>query len=332
MPNKCDYDRALLRSYLRSQDQVIAREQAHQCELTDRAIDYRLRPGGPWQRVLPGIYLAHTGSISLHQQQVAALLYAGKESALTGAIAARRHGVECPGLKAIDVLVPADSRRQNRGFVRVFRTTRMPENLQQTGTIKFVPSVRAVADAARLMTRLEDVRAVVSSALQRGTCSFQELARELKDGPSAGSRFLTLTLAEVSDGARSNAEIGLHKLIDRSDLEKPLYNARLYTEDHVFIAEADTWWQRAGIIGEVDSRQYHFKAADYAATQKRHNRIEGYGISVQHWLPSVIRESPGAVLNDLERAIEAGYQRPPLRLITMVNGEVVPMPSLSPTA
>lgn len=332
MPVKCDYDRDRLQTILRSQDKVITREQALKCRLSSRAIDHRIRPGGPWQRVLPGVYLAHTGPITLYQQQIASLLYAGDKSALTGVIATRWHGLDRREVTAIDVLVPVDERRQSRGFVRVTRTSRMPEDLRRKKAVRFVPAARAVADAARNMTRLDDVRAIVANALQLNRCSFQELMTELAEGPSAGSRFLSMALAEVSDGARSNAEIDLHKLIDRSDLEKPLYNASIYTEDMVFIAQADAWWQRAGVAGEVDSWKYHFKnAADYTATQKRHNRMESYGISVQHWLPNVILNESATVLEDLGRAIEAGHQRPPLKLVTVVDGEIVPMPELSGT-
>jgi len=326
MPIKCDYDKGRLRAWLRLQNGVIARWQALQCGLTPKAIDYRVGRGGKWQRVLPGVYLAETGSISPEQREVAALLYAGKDSMITGAMAVRRHHVECPGLNVIDVLVPAREHRQSTEFVRVMRTTQMPGNSYKTGAVRFAPPARAVADAARLMKRFDDVRTVVSSALQRGRCLFEELARELDDGPSAGSRYLGMALAEVSDGARSNAEIRLHKLIDRSELEKPLYNASLYTRDGIFIAKADAWWQRAGVAGEVDSRQYHFTAADYRDTQARHNRMERFGVNVQHWLPSVISDEPGVVLCDLSGALESGYQRPVLPLVTKIDGRTLPLP------
>ena len=247
---------------------------------------------------------------------------------MTGAMAVRRHSLECTGLNIIDVLIPIEVHRKSRDFVNIIRTSKMPENdtLSTTGAVRYAEVARAVADAARLMTRLDDVRALVSLALQRRRCSYQELMAERAKGPSAGSRFLGIVLGEVSDGARSNAEIDLHKLIDRSGLEKPVYNARLYTEDGVFIAEADTWWQRAGVAGEVDSWKYHFEKADYEATQKRHNHMESFGINVQHWMPRSIWNDPKAVLDDLGRAIAAGHQRPPLRLTTKIDGEIVPMP------
>jgi hypothetical protein len=320
MPNTCHYDRAGLGALLPTQYGVIARWQALGCGLTPKAIDYRLRPGGPWRAMLPGVYLTMTGTPTVEQRDMAALLYAGSHSVITGAVAVRRHHLSCAGLDVIDVLIPADVRRRSTGFVRIQRTTRMPEKVYQAGPIRFAAPHRAVADAARTMARFSDVQAVVCAALQRKRCALPLLVEELNEGPSAGSRSLRRALAEVSDGVRSAAEADLKKLIDQSDLEKPLYNARLYTPDGDFIAKPDAWWQRAGVAGEVDSREYHMEAADYRATQMRHNRMESYGINVQHWLPRVISTESRTVLADLRRAIAAGHARPLLPIVTMVDG------------
>jgi len=320
MPRICEYDRARLAALLPTQYGVIARWQALECGLTPRALDYRLRPGGLWRAMLPGVYVTMTGTPTPEQRDMAALLYAGSQSLITGAVAVRRHHLTCAGLNMIDVLIPADVRRKSTGFVRIQRTARMPERLYTTGPIRFAPPHRAVADAARTMTSYSDVQAVVCAALQRRRCTLAALIKELNDGPSAGSRSLRMALAEASDGVRSKAEGDLRNLIDRSDLEKPLYNARLYTPDGDFIAQPDAWWQRAGVAGEVDSLEYHMSAADYRATQMRHNRMESYGINVQHWLPSIISSESFTVLSDLRRAIAAGYRKPLLPVVTMIEG------------
>ena len=320
MPNICQYDQARLWALLPIQYGVVARWQALACGLTPRAIDYRLRRGGPWRAMLPGVYLTMTGTPTQEQREIAALLYAGSGSVITGAVAVRRHHLACAGLNLIDVLIPADEQRASTGFVRIQRTTRMPDKVHKTGAIIFAPPHRAVADAARKMTSYGDVQAVVCAALQRKRCALPLLVEELNEGPSAGSRYLRRALAEVSDGVRSTAEADLKKLIDHSDLEKPLYNARLYTPDGDFIAKPDAWWQRAGVAGEVDSREYHMEAADYRATQIRHNRMESYGINVQHWLPSFIETESRTVLADLRRAIAAGHARPLLPIVSMVDG------------
>jgi len=73
-----------LAAIARKQLNVITRAQASVDGLTRRAIEHRIRPGGPWPRLLPGIYLAVTGTPTAEQREVAALLYAGPASILTG--------------------------------------------------------------------------------------------------------------------------------------------------------------------------------------------------------------------------------------------------------
>jgi hypothetical protein len=297
---------------LRHQFDVVARSQALDCGMTRGTIEYRLRPGGTWRQILPAVYLTVTGTATAEQRDTAALLYAGPHSVITGPAAVRRHNLRCAGLNVLDVLVPAESRRQSTGYVQIQRTTRMPPDLFTTGPIRFTSPARAVADAARGMTRFSDVQAVVCEAVQRGRCPLEELVRELNRGPSAGSRWYRMALTEISDGIRSAAESQLKHLIDRSDLEKPVYNADLYTLDGIFLGRPDAWFERAGVAGEVDSREYHLGARDYEATVVRHNRMEAAGIHVLHWLPSTIKAEPGRVIADLRQAIAAGRKRAPL--------------------
>lgn len=141
---------------------------------------------------------------------MAALLYAGQGSMITGVTAVRRHHLRTPGPDSVDVLIPWNCKRQSVAFVRIHRTRRMPERLFVTGKIRFTAVPRAVADAARSMACFDDVRAVVSEAVQCRTCTMAELAAELKSGPSAGSAFLREALAEVSE-IRQAIEKGLQR-------------------------------------------------------------------------------------------------------------------------
>jgi hypothetical protein len=312
MPTRSGFDRERLERLLRYQYDVVARSQALECGMTRGAIEHRLKPGGPWRQLLPGVYLTVTGAATADQRDVAALLYAGPESVITGPVAVRRHHLDCAGLNVLDVLVPADLRRKSTGYVQIQRTIRMPGDLYTTGPIRFTSLARAVADAARGMTRFNDVQALVCGSIQRGRCTLEELAQELRLGPSAGARWYRMALAEVSEGIRSAAEAQLKRLIDRSDLDRPVYNADLYTLDGLFIGRPDAWFARAGVAGQVDSRQYHLAAKDYETTTLRHNRMEAAGIHVLHWLPSTIKAEPQRVIADLRSAIAAGNKCPPL--------------------
>lgn len=276
------------------------------------SLGHLIRPGGHWQRIVPGVYATTTGAVTPDQRAMAALLHAGPQSVLTGAAAVRRHNLRCSGLNEIDVLVPANVRINSTGFVRVIHTIRMPDKLYSTGRIRFASPDRAVADAARGMSRLNDVRAVVAEAIQRGRCDLASLVRELNDGPSAGSRFYRTALGEISAGIRSAAEADLKGLIDKSDLEKPLYNPELYAQDGTFLGVPDAWWQRAGVAAEVDSLEYHLSPQDQLRTTTRHNRMEAHGISVLHFAPSTVRRDPRSVLAHLRGAVHSGNHNPPL--------------------
>jgi len=209
-------DNEMLERILTRQHHVIGRNQAMACGLTRSALRHRLRPGGPWQKLIPGVYLAVTGAVTTDQREMAALLHAGPRSVITGTVAVRRNGIRAPASNAVDVLVPAGVRCQSSGFVRVYRTTRMPSQICTTGEIRFTAAARAVADAARALTVLRDVRAVVSDAVQKGLCQIAMLNWELEQGPTRGSGLLRAALIEVSDGIRSVAEGDFRGLLKRA--------------------------------------------------------------------------------------------------------------------
>lgn len=206
MPKKSAFDTERLRHVLQAQYQVITRTQALLCGLPPSTLDRYIAPGGSWQRLLPGVYLAVTGAATQDQREMAALLYAGPRSLITGSAAVRRHRLRPAGPDVVDVLIPWQRRRQSAGFVRVHRTRRLPERLYVTGKIRFTKAPRAVADAARSLTRFDDVRHVVCDAVQRRACTVAELTEELEAGPAAGSALFREALAEIGDGVRSVAE------------------------------------------------------------------------------------------------------------------------------
>ena len=261
MPRTAQFDRQRLASLAVRQQGVITRAQALECGMTERVVDYRIRGGGPWLTLLPGVYLTHAGRPAYEQREMAALLYAGPRSVLTGAAALRRHGLSAgrPGADArdqsapVDVLVPHGSRRADVAFARLHRTSRLPAPFCVAGEIRFALPPRAVADAVRPMTDLADVRAVVAEAVQGGRCLIEHLAGELDAGPVPGSGLFRRALAEVAEGIRSAVEGDLRDLIRWARLPTPLYNPRLLVKGE-FLAMPDCWWPESGVAGEADSR------------------------------------------------------------------------------
>ena len=86
MPRTAAFDRQRLAALAARQHGVIARAQALECRMTNRVMYYRVRGAGPWQLLLPGVFLAHTGKPDDEARQIAALLYAGPSSVLTGIV------------------------------------------------------------------------------------------------------------------------------------------------------------------------------------------------------------------------------------------------------
>lgn len=307
-----------LSDLLRSQFNVISRQQAARYGITQSALRHRLRPGGSWQKILPGVYSVETGTVTQDQKQMAGLIHAGPGSVLTGAAAVRRHHLTCAGGNGLEVLVPAERRVKGHGFVRILRTERMPGDILSTRAIRYAPLARAAGDAARIMLKPEEVRDLVSEVLHRShKCTVEDLIKELKDGPAAGSALLRAALVEVTEGIRSEGERDLKVCISRSPLPKPMYNPKLFLPDGTFLAIPDTWWPRAGVAGEVDSLEHHILTRDHQASMARRNRMEAADVRVLQFLPKDLTPNWPTHLQNLRTAIENGMKRPPLPIIAV---------------
>lgn len=316
MPSYSEFDRVALNAILARQYQVISRSQAMASGLTDNALGHRLRAGGPWQRLLPGVYLAVTGAPSSDQRDVAALLYAGPGSLLTGTAALRVWGVRAPYTSVIDVLIPESKQRKSAGFVRIRPTARMPKEAVAVGPRRLAPLARAVGDTARSLSKLADVRALVATVVQQGKCTPAELAIELEQGPIQGSALLRIAVGDVYAGTRSNPEADLQDLLRRAKLPMPEFNPQLYAGEE-FIGSPDGWWQEAGLAFEVDSNEYHLSPEDHERTLARDARMRAHGINVLHFTPRQIRTQPGQVIAAIRSALAAPSFHPPVPIRTV---------------
>jgi hypothetical protein len=318
MPKLTKYDVALLESTLSKQCGVISREQAALCALTPGAVRHRLRPGGPWQVVLPGVYVVGGGALTNKQRSAAAFLHAGQPLAVTGLAALTWHGIPCPATEIVDVLVPADCRRVSTGFARLHRTARRSESGFRDGVVKYATPSRAVADAARQLATMSEVRAVVAASVQRGKVAIWQLEEELQAGPRPGSVQLRRALAEVAEGVRSVAEADLRTLVKRARLPDPLYNPRLFVGSG-FLACPDAWWPEAGVALEVESKAYHLSPADWEKTMARQARMVAQGILVLAVPPQRLKTEGWKVAREIRSALE--QSRGPLpHIITVPAG------------
>lgn len=285
--------------------------------MSPSAIARRLGKGRSWQLILPGVYLAVTGTPTPDQRDMAALLYAGRDSMLTGVAALRWYSVRAVRSDSIDLLVPASRRRQSTQFVVLRPTYRLPEFVCYRGQVLWALAPRAVADAARSLQNLSQVRAVVAQAVQKRICTVEQLVAELQAGPVQGSARLRAVLGEVAAGVRSVPEADVMGLIMRGGLAGALFNPKLYVGADL-LAIPDVWWPAAGVAVEVDSKEWHLSPERWEATMARHARMTALGILVLHFSPRQIREQPEEVLGTIRAALASrrGSFSTPIRTVS----------------
>lgn len=306
-------DEMALEQLLHVQHRVVGRRQALDCGMTGKMIEHRLRAGGPWRKLIPGVYITVTGVVTPKQREMAALLHAGPESVLTGPAAVRRHGMSVQDNGMVDILVPASASPKSISFVRVWRTHRMPTEVCVADEIRYALPARAVADAARSLGSGREALALVTQAIQRQRCSIELLTVELEQGPAQGSVALRTALAGARAGVRSVPEGDLRVLLLRARIEMPVFNARLF-DGTTLVAVADAWWEAAGVAAEVDSREYHYSAEDWQQTMRRHDRLVAHGVLLLHFTPRQIRTAPDEVVAQIRAALANGQQRPRIAL------------------
>ncbi|MFG2997073.1 hypothetical protein [Streptomyces sp. NPDC048340] len=281
-------------------------------------ITSRTRPGGPWQRLLPRVYLLQTGPPDHRQRALAAVLYAaepatdplsGDTAALTGAAALALLGIRDAPYRPADVLIRAPRRLARTAEVHPLPTSLWPRTIAVSG----IPSTRPVRAAADFAARARDpdrIRSALAHVVQAGWCHPQDLYAELRAARLLARPAVRAAAAELLVGVRSLAEARARDTLTATDLPTPLWNARLHAPDGTFLASPDAYWPDEGVALEVDSAEYHYTRDAWHATLRRRLRLESHGILVVSATPSMIRDTPDQVLAALRTLLTLATTRP----------------------
>ncbi|MFI6004561.1 hypothetical protein ACIA98_29830 [Streptomyces sp. NPDC051366] len=301
----------------RRQFNLATRHQLLSAGVADGTITSRTRPGGPWQRLLPRVYLLQTGPPDHRQRALAAVLYAaepaadplsGATAALTGGAALALLGIREARPTPADVLVRAPRRLLATPQVRPLATSRWPRTI----TVSGIPCTRPVRAAADFASRAEDpdrIRSTLAHVVQAGWCHPQDLHAELRAARLLTRPAIRAAASELVAGVRSIAEALARDTLTATDLPTPLWNARLYTPDGTFLAIPDAYWPDEGVALEIDSAEYHYTRDAWHATLLRRLRLESHGILVVSTTPSMIRGTPTEVLAALRTLLKLGAHR-----------------------
>ena len=270
---------------LDSQDQVLSRAQAMAAGMTKHAIANRVRYDG-WWAILPGVFLTHAGDLTRRQMLVAALLWAGPDSAVDARDACRFHGIKAVSndTEVVDIVIPPDGKVRSTGFVHV-RRARATHQVVSTGQLRYVDAATAVIAATRGLTNERRVLAAISDALQRRACTEGELLRAHVQGAPKNAALTDRVLAAVTRGPRSVPEVDFHHLAEASTVLPPLlYNALLRLPDGRTISP-DALAEDAGLVHETNGRKSHRREDLFEDMQERHEVMTVAGLTVLHNTP-----------------------------------------------
>ena len=273
---------------------VLTPPQAERLGLTRGRVRTELRRGN-WQRLASGIVLTRPEDPTRGDWADVGVALAGRGAAVTGwdAVRVRGLGDRRPPHHDVVVVCPNGANRIVGG-VRLSRTSRAFTRTTVSALsevlplLPVVPAARAVVDTALRDCAPGRVRALVTSSVQRRACRVEDLMAELGRAPRCGSRWLRLAMADAVDGARSAAEArALGRL--RSSPVVPAFEMNVPV---VLAGQAlycvDFLWRALRAVLEIDSREYHFKEADWRDTMTRHNALIAAGFAVTHYPPSLV--------------------------------------------
>jgi hypothetical protein len=192
-----------------------------------------------------------------------------------------------PDGEGIDVLVPAARRRASTGHVRV-HPTRRPTSVWVIDGVRPAEPHRAVIDAGRRLTRLQDVRGLVLAAVCQRWCSIDRLRAELEAGPRNGTALCRRAIRDAEAGAWSAPEAEVADVaaaaVRDGRLPPFLLNPTLLL-DGVVIGVPDGWLLGLGLGWEVESRRHHSSDPDFDATLARHDGFAAHGLQLLHVTP-----------------------------------------------
>ncbi|WP_354640709.1 hypothetical protein [Kitasatospora camelliae] len=321
-----------LEELARRQQNVVTASQLRARGVPTRVVGEHCRRGGPWQRLLPRVYLLQDGDPTPEQRMWAALLYAaqnGREeggragAVITGAAALALYGFvsmpRLPAVTGVEVLVPRQRRLKDAGTVRIRRTGRELEARSVHG-LACAPVARAVADAVREWTDTAAfdtgvvgpglLRAVLREAVSRreGACTLQELLGELGEAGLLTEARVRAAMDELLATARESVLGRIGELVDEWLLPVPLTGPELRMRGGTYIAVPDLYWPQAGVAVEVDSDLRCVSEGEAAWVRGGQHRMEYLGVRVVYVSGQRLAADPDAVGGELRQAFAAGGQ------------------------
>ncbi|MFJ3433624.1 hypothetical protein ACIPMU_08690 [Streptomyces cyaneofuscatus] len=314
-------------------------------------------PGGPWQHLLPGVYLLHPGPPSGQERLHGALLYAGRppvssrrtvpepadagfgEAMVTGQAALALHGFatvpDLGALHRVDVLVPRTRRLRSTRFVEVVRATAaLPVPVRLAG-VPVAPVERALADAVAGLVDTEEMSRLLTEAVRAGHSEPAAVVRELSAAKLLGRPAVVGAVDALLAAGRAVAEERLYAMVREHGLPEPLWNVELRLPGGPELGGVDAYWPDLAVAVELDTRAPRSGAPEegrrggnrgagraedpqWSAYAARRDRLERLGVTVVHLTPRKLREAMDQQATVVRTALMAADDREPAAYLVVL--------------
>ncbi|CAM5635188.1 hypothetical protein SALBM311S_00159 [Streptomyces alboniger] len=241
-------------------------------------VNEQCRPGGPWQQILPGVFLLHPSPPTSEERLHAVLMYAAREQTtgvpaqpgadgphrpvytdamITGLAALTLHGFRStpplPSLDRIDVLVPRMRRLRSTGCARIVRSGALPTPEPVKG-LPVAPVPRALADAVAELADAEAVRRLLTEAVRDRYCEPASVVRALNDAKLLSRPHVVDAVDSLLAEGRAIAENRLYRMVEEYGLPDPVWNVDLRLPGGPHLGGLDAYWPEQAVAVELDTR------------------------------------------------------------------------------
>ncbi|MET9829111.1 hypothetical protein ABZ078_07330 [Streptomyces sp. NPDC006385] len=305
------------------------------------------RPGGPWQQLLPGVFLLHPGPPTSEERLHAVLMYAARErtsgvpsqpnageghgpgyaeAVITGLAALTLHGFSATppltALDTIDVLVPRMRRLRSTGCARILRTSALPTPEQVTG-LPVAPVPRALADAVAELTDAGAVRRLLTEAVRGGHCEPASVVRELNQAKLLSRPHVVDAVDSLLAEGRAIAEDRLYEMVHVHGLPDPVWNVDLRLPGGPYLGGLDAYWPEQAVAVELDTRaprHGHRQDDDalWSEYARKREHLERLGITVVYITPKKLRDAMEQQAAVVRTALMAAADRDPAAYVVVL--------------
>jgi very-short-patch-repair endonuclease len=282
----------MLDEYLRRHDGVVTLAQARRAGLSQDAINRRLR-SGRWLRCSRGVYFADDRPFTDEARVRVGVWSYGRDAVASGLAAAWWHQLTRFAPETVEVTVPREARLHRHPETTLRRRDLDPKDIVERKGLRVTALPLTVVEAA---ARRGGGAKLMDSALQRHVELPQLWRAHLRNKGRHGSPAARRLLHAASDGARSEAERLLVKLLRDNGI------TRWKTNYPVGGYKVDVGFPKQKVAIETDGWAFHSSQEDFQNDRERQNKIALLGWQVLRFTWLDLTEYPQRVLAEIRFA------------------------------